>query len=121
MGPGGGKPGSIQSVGKDKVNIIGQDGYEVVKQPRKVGHPRRRSSRWKRKGQETVLPGRCKNKYYAEKLVRRNCVTDGVAKKQFGVAPELLQNARKLGAWRERSRNVKKKSTKSECCRGVRE
>ena len=30
------KPGSIHSVGKEKVNIIDQDGYELVKRPRKL-------------------------------------------------------------------------------------
>ena len=31
------KPGSVHSVGNEKVNIIDQDGYELVKRPRRLG------------------------------------------------------------------------------------
>ncbi len=69
---GGGKPaGSIQSVGKEKVSIVDQDGYELVKRPRwlakkleddgeaptaGVGYAHMRSEREKEEEEEAGAP-----------------------------------------------------------------
>ena len=38
VGPaGGGKTRKLQSAGKEKVNIIDQDGYELVNRPKRLG------------------------------------------------------------------------------------
>ena len=51
-------------------------------------------------GPGDITPKELLNKDSAEKVVRRSCVTDGVAKKKFGAVSELFRQAvaRKLGA-----------------------
>ena len=105
MGPGGGKPGNAHSVGKEKVNIIDQDGYELVERTRRLRQHRAKIFAVERKDQEIVfprscqrqeivLPRSCQIKFSAEKVARRSCATDGVARKKLGAAPESLQRQR---------------------------
>ncbi len=75
------KPGRLQSVGKETVNIIDQDVYEFINKPRRRGF-----SRWTPEDQETVSPRSCQRRDFAEKVARESCLTFGVAKRKFGAA-----------------------------------
>ncbi len=89
------KPGGIRSVGKEKVNIIDEDGYELVKRHGKLGQ--RMAAEIFAGGGSGGIRRKHPQGVVKEKIVRIKLLEAcrrGGCKGKFGVAPESLREAK---------------------------